>query len=145
MIERKHRAAKRKWKMANKKRQERQRAGQQIMMNTPLSSPRTEPARTRDRTRVRRDRSALYRRNLKLQEELEKVISTRRAEKSSKDLRENKYTTLTRAIRDHYNNLKTLAEKKDFKRIFLGEKLSRSKMKTAIVSDTLGINQLRQK
>ncbi|KAL3278010.1 hypothetical protein HHI36_013351 [Cryptolaemus montrouzieri] len=125
----------------------------EIMMNKPPSLPRTETARTRDRRRVRRDRSALYRRNLKLQEELKKQKRKsneykkryRRAEKSSKDLRENKYTTLTRAIRDHYNKLKTLVEKKAFKQIFLGKKISKSKMKTAIVRDTLGIDQLRQK
>ncbi|KAL3278351.1 hypothetical protein HHI36_013682 [Cryptolaemus montrouzieri] len=70
MTEREHRAAKRKWKIANKKRRERQSSVQQIMMNTPPSLPRTEPARTRDRRRVRRDRSALYRKNLKLKEEL---------------------------------------------------------------------------
>ncbi|CAG9789811.1 unnamed protein product [Diatraea saccharalis] len=76
MTEREHRSAKRKWKTANKKRRERQKTAQQIMDITPTSSPRSGTPvlpRSRGRKQIRRDRSAVYRNNLKLQEEIEKL------------------------------------------------------------------------
>ncbi|CAH1958438.1 unnamed protein product [Acanthoscelides obtectus] len=76
MTEREHRAAKRRWKIANKKRRERQKAAQQLVENTPPFTPRSgtpDSPRCRSRKRVRRDQSALYRQNVKLQEELERL------------------------------------------------------------------------
>ncbi|CAH2006570.1 unnamed protein product [Acanthoscelides obtectus] len=76
MTEREHRAAKRRWKIANKKRRGRQKAAQQLVENIPPSTPRSgtpDSPRCRGRKRVRRDRSALYRQNAKLQEELERL------------------------------------------------------------------------
>ncbi|KAL3282221.1 hypothetical protein HHI36_005415 [Cryptolaemus montrouzieri] len=54
MTEREHKAAKRKRKIANRKRRE-----QQIMMNTPPSSPRTEPTRISDRRRGKKFQSEM--------------------------------------------------------------------------------------
>lgn len=73
MTEKEHRFAKRKWRTANKKRRGCQQAVRIVLENleTPSSTPRSETLvslSARGRRQVRRDRSALYRRNLKLQE-----------------------------------------------------------------------------
>lgn len=160
MTEREHRSANRKWKNANKKRRERQKTAQLIMDITPPSSPRPGTPvslRSRGRRQIRRDRSAVYRKNMKLQEELE-MMKTRcskykkryqRATTSIKHtkqinkLNQNKYSTLSNAIKDHYKSLKSVKEKKALKQIFQGEGISKSKMKIAIVRETLGIDQMK--
>ncbi|CAH2095385.1 unnamed protein product [Euphydryas editha] len=63
---------------------------------------------------------------------------------TSKDSPQNKYTTLSNAVKDHYNSLKTIKEKVALKKIFQGEGIRKSKMKTAIVRETLGIDQIKQ-
>ncbi|CAH2000148.1 unnamed protein product, partial [Acanthoscelides obtectus] len=156
MTEREHRAAKRRWKIANKKRRERQKAAQQLVENTPPSTPRSgtpDSPRCRGRKRVRRDRSALYRQNVKLQEELERLKKKcNRYKKRYKRARHprinpdnNKYSTLSNAIRVHYKGLTPVKEKRALRQVFHGEAISKSKMKTAIVRETLGIDQLKQK
>lgn len=160
MTEREHRSAKRKWKNANKKRRERQKTAQQIMDTTPPSSPQPGPLvspRSRGRRQIRRDRSAMYRKNIKLQEELEKIKRRcskykkryQRVKNSIKDadqvnkLNQNKYSTLSNAIKDRYKSLKSVKEKKALKQLFQGEGISKSKMKIAIVRETLGIDQIK--
>nr|CAI5830942.1 unnamed protein product [Callosobruchus analis] len=68
MTEREHRLAKKSWKAANRKRRKQQRATQIIMADTPESTPPPTPNPYQPR-----DRSALYRRNVKLEEELKKM------------------------------------------------------------------------
>lgn len=138
MTEREHRNIKRKWKTANKKRRERQKCAQQIMNIAPSSSPRPGTPvspRSRGRRQLRRDRSAVYRKNLKIQGELEKMKRLcdkykkryQRAKSAINDkkkvnkLNQNKYSTLSNAIKDYYKSLKSLREKKALKRIFQGE------------------------
>ncbi|XP_063384484.1 uncharacterized protein LOC134670614 [Cydia fagiglandana] len=160
MTEREHRNIKRKWKTANKKRRERQKCAQQIMNITPASSPRSGTPvspRSRGRRQIRRDRSAVYRKNLKIQEKLEKMKRLcdkykkryQRAKTTIKDtkkvnkLNQNKYSMLSNAIKDHYKSLKSVREKKALKRIFQGEGIAKSKMKISIIRETLGIDQMK--
>ncbi|CAG9783673.1 unnamed protein product [Diatraea saccharalis] len=135
MTEREYRSAMRKWKTANKKRRERQKTAQQIMDITPTSSPRSGTPvlrRSRGRKQIRRDRSAVYRNNLKLQEEIEKLkricskykkryqkakTSIKHTEQVNK-LNQNKFSTLSNAIKDHYRSLKSIKEKQSLKQIF---------------------------
>lgn len=160
MTEREHRNIKRKWKTANKKRRERQKCAQQIMNITPASSPRSGTPvspRSRGRRQIRRDRSAVYRKNLKIQEELEKMKwlcdkykkRYQRAKTTIKDtkkinkLNQNKYSTISNAIKDHCKSLKSVREKKALKRIFQGKGIAKSKMKISIIRETLGIDQMK--
>lgn len=91
MTEREHWSAKRKWKISNKKRRERQQAAQAILAETPVSTPRSGTPispRSRGRRHVRRDRSALYRQNMKLQEEMDKL--KKKCNKYKKDTKDKK-------------------------------------------------------
>lgn len=69
--------AKRKWKTANNKRRELQKTARNIMFNTPPSTPGSGTPlspRSRVRRQVGRDRSFLYKNNVKLQEKLETLM-----------------------------------------------------------------------
>ncbi|KAL4705686.1 hypothetical protein ACJJTC_018759 [Scirpophaga incertulas] len=159
MTEREHRCAKRKWKTANKKRRERQRAARIVLesLESPSSTPQSgspvSPA-SRGRRQVRRDRSALYRQNVKLQEELEEFKKKcnkykkryQRIKKSIPNQDENdKYTTLTNAIRNHYKKINNIKDKKIVKQIFQERSILNSRMKTAIIRESLGIDQIKMR
>lgn len=159
MTKTEHRSAKRKWKIANKKRRERQKALQAIMIETPVSTPRSGTpvsSRSRGRRQVRRDRSALYRQNSKLQEEIEKLkkmcnkykkryqrykntVNANQSESGDK-----KYAVLSNAIKDRYRRMNNVKEKRAIKKIFQGESIQNSRMKVAIVQETIGINKIKQ-
>ncbi|CAH1636783.1 unnamed protein product [Spodoptera littoralis] len=156
MTEREHRSAKRKWKMANRKRRERQKSVQVILDITPASTPRSgtpvSPS-SRGRRKVRRDRSALYRQNKKLEEENEKLKRKcnkykKRYQRQKGKNSENghkKYIALSNAIKNHYSRIKKLKERLAIRRIFDEDIIKDSRLKTSIVQETLGINKLKNR
>ncbi|KAH9630106.1 hypothetical protein HF086_004812 [Spodoptera exigua] len=103
MTPKEHKKIKRQWQIRNKKRRERQKTLQNVLMNTPAStpppsSPRLLPlsprslsltptssvASSRGRKQVRRDRSRLYRQNIQLQNQTQELL--RKVQKYKKRL-----------------------------------------------------------
>ncbi|CAG9791138.1 unnamed protein product [Diatraea saccharalis] len=103
MTPKEHKKTKRQWQIRNKKRRERQKTLQNVLMNTPTStpppsSPRLLPlsprsrsltpvssvASSRGRKQVRRDRSRLYRQNIQLQNQTQELL--RKVQKYKKRL-----------------------------------------------------------
>ncbi|CAH2009759.1 unnamed protein product [Acanthoscelides obtectus] len=136
MTEREHRAANRRWKIANKKRRERQ----QLVENTPPSTPRSgTPDSPRCRGRKREELERLENKCNKYKKRYQRV----RQHRINPD--NNKYSTLSNDIRVHYKGLTTVKEKRALRQVFHGEAISKSKMKTAIVRGTFSIDQLKRK
>lgn len=151
MTEREHRSAKRKWKIANKKRRELRKAAQAILFDTPVSTPWSGTPvspRSRGRRQIRRDRSALYRKNTKLQEEIEKLRKKcnkykkryqrcKNTEKASNtESGDKKFKALSNAIKDRYSRMKTVKERRVIRQIFQGDSIQSSRMKAAILQET---------
>nr|CAI5848865.1 unnamed protein product [Callosobruchus analis] len=136
MTEREHRLAKKRWKAANRKRRKQQRATQIIMADTPKSTPppTPKPYQARGRKQVRRDRSALYRRNKRFQ-----------GVKQSSVQKSNRYCVLSGAFKDFYTKTRSLTEKRLFRKVFSEKMMKQSRMEKVIVKERLGITQLRTK
>ena len=156
MTEREHRNAKRRWKLANKKRRDEQKALQNLFPVTPEHTPppTPNPHQVLGRKQVRRDRSALYRQNVKLQEELENL--KRQCQKYKKRYQrakrsrlveddKNKYTVLSNALRIHYTQMKNIKNKQQVQKIFDAEPIKRSRKKKILIQECLEIKQLRRK
>ncbi|CAH1109889.1 unnamed protein product [Psylliodes chrysocephalus] len=131
MTPREHRSAKKKWKKANKKRREQQKAVQRLMaIDTPPASPVGTPrnlspamrAHVLGRRKVRRDRSKLFRENQKLLTEFEKIrrqflMYKKRYQRTKKrqsydDNNNDKYKVLSSAIKIHYSKIKNYSAKR---------------------------------
>lgn len=63
---------------AKRKRCDREQTLQRVMLETPESSPSPELTKQRGRKQIRMDRSALYRQNVKLQEKIKQMKSTKK-------------------------------------------------------------------
>lgn len=164
MTTREHRIIKRKWQRHNKKRREKREMLQSTVMNTPDPSPVLESVReltpalssgscsSRGRNKVKRDRSKVYRTNIKLQEQvkgLEKKLrkyKKRLQRKSSKiesnNQKENKkYAILSNAIKERYKSTKRLKDKRLLKSLLQTNAAKKSRMQYQLIQDTLGVQR----
>lgn len=172
---REHRAIKKKWRSANARRRVQARALRNIM-HTPESSPpclnspaptdqnqvtsyentpsSTTSAAVRGRKQVKRNRSKLFRDNMKLKEQLEaankryekyKKRYNREKRKRSKDddgsgQNEQKYEILSNAIRKRYENVKNRKEKYAIQNIFEEKIIKCSRQKIQLIQECLGVH-----
>ena len=171
MTVREHRMMKRKWQQQNKKRREKKQMLENVLLNTPASSPipvdpqmrlysatptNSEVSSTRGRKRMKRDRTKLYRDNIRLQdkiEELEKKVrkyKKRLYRKSKKDGKnkdennsknENKYSVLSNAIKERYQTVKSRKEKRLIQSLLQTSIIKESRLQTQLVRDTLGVDR----
>lgn len=171
MTVREHRMMKRKWQQENKKRKEKKQMLENVLLNTPTASPlpvdpqmrpysatptNPEVSSSRGRKRVKRDRTKLYRENIRLQdkiEELEKKVrkyKKRLHRKSKKDSNskdennsknENKYSVLSNAIKERYQTVKSRKEKRLIQSLLQTRITKESRMQTQLVRDTLGVDR----
>ncbi|XP_025828833.1 uncharacterized protein LOC112904017 [Agrilus planipennis] len=168
---REHRAIKKKWRCANARRRDKAKALSMIM-HTPESSPprsnspprlstsrestpNSTSAAVRGRKQIKRNRSKLFRDNMKLKEQLETV--NKRHEKYKKRYNrekqkrfqnedgnrcnQQKYQILSNAIKKRYKNVKTRKEKVAIQKIFEEKTVKGSRQKTQIIKECLAVDQ----
>lgn len=147
MSSREKRAVNRKWR--EQKRNQRQARRNQQTASPESTSPTQSERSLAGRRKVRRDRSSLYRKYLKMQQEsndwrrkYEKM--KKRLQRLSKADQATKYRILSTAVKDRYFKEKTRSERRKIKDMILRTDDNQSGQLKSFTAELLGIKRFRE-